>query len=165
MKNIGFGRFLLKGISILCIFSCIIILVASIMALTNKLPELNNIVMNEVKDTELRAQLPENFPGLAFIITFAFALAETYLMWRAVADPKKTTFLIFYNLASLIVDGVFAVTQGVSGLIIVSIIWSAVTLIALLCARSEAYIVAETKAKTTPKAIATEKEDVKAGNK
>ena len=96
MKNEGFGRNLLRGISILCIISSIIILVAAILSLTNKVPELNKIVMNEIKDTELRAQLPENFPGLAFMTTFAFALAETYLMWRAVRDPKKSTFLLTY---------------------------------------------------------------------
>ena len=88
------------------------------------------------------------------MITFAFALAETYLMWRAVNDPKKSTFLILYNLASLLVDGVFAVSQGISELITVSIVWSAVTLIALLCARSEAETVVETK-KPTPKAKVT----------
>lgn len=147
MKNVGFGRFLLKGISILCIISCIIIFVASIMSLTNMFPELNKIVMNEVKDAELRAQLSDNFPGLAFITTFAFALAETYLMWRAVGNPKKSTFLIWYNFAALIFDGFFAITQGVSPLTTVSIVWSAITLIALLCARSEVNIVDEMKAK------------------
>ena len=145
MKNVGFGKFLLTAISILCIISCVIILVASIMAFTNNFPELNKIVMNEIKDTELRGQLPENFPGLAFITTFAFAIGETYLMWRAVRDPKKSTFLIFYNLVSLIVDGIYSVTQGLSGLITASIVWSAVTLIALLCARGEANTVVETK--------------------
>ena len=114
------------------------------MFLTNKFPELNEIVMNEVRDTEIRAQLPENFPGLAFITTFAFALAETYLMWRAVMDPKKSTFLILYNLAAVIVDVVYIFTQGVSGLTTASLVWSAVTLIALLCARSEAEIVNST---------------------
>lgn len=166
MKNEGFGRNLLRGISILCIISCIIILVASILSLTNKNPELNRIVMNEIKDTQLRAQLPENFPGLVFMTTFAFALAETYLMWRAVRNPKKSTFLILYNFASLIAGGIFAVTQGTSGLVTSSIIWSAITLIALLCARSEADTAVETKAKkTTPKAKVTKKEDVKEGNK
>ena len=147
MKNVGFGRFLLKGISILCIISCVIILVASIMSLTNMFPELNKIVMNEVKDAELRAQLSDNFPGIVFITTFAFALAETYLMWRAVENPKKSTFLICYNFVALIVDGIFAITQGVSPLTTVSIVWSAITLIALLCARSEVNIVDEIKAK------------------
>ena len=151
MKNVGFGKFLLTAISIFCIISCVIILVVSIMALTNNFPELNKIVLNEIRDTEIKAQLPQNFPGLAFITTFAFALAETYLMWRAVIDPKKSTFLIWYNLAAVIVDVVYVFTQGVSGLTTASLVWSAVTLIALLCARSEAEISIETKAKNNDK--------------
>lgn len=155
MKDAGFGRSLLKVITILCTISCILVLVASILALTNKFPELNNAVMNEVQDQELRAQLPDNFPGLALMVMFAFSLVETYLMWRAVKNPKKSTFLILLNLVALISSGVMAITKGVAATSTSSIVWTAITLIALLCARSEAATVVEPKE--------TKKEEVKEG--
>lgn len=166
MKNVGFGRSLLKVITIFCTIGCILLLVTAILALTNKFPDLNKAVMDGVTDTELRAQLPENFPGLALITAFAFSLIEVYLMWRAVKDPKKSTFLIIINLAALIGNGVYAVYKGVGGTTTSSIVWATVTLIALLCARSEVATTVEPKAKkATTKAKEAKKEEIKEGNK
>ena len=152
MKNVGFGRTLLKICAIFITIGSVLILLLSILALTNKVPEINQTVWDMVKNESYYAQLPANFPGLFLMVTFAIALVETYLMWRAVRDPKKSTFLIILYFISLIGSGILIVTKGSSAVTgsnaISSITWSVVILIALICARSEAVTVTETKAKT-----------------
>ena len=152
MKNAGFGRSLLKVCAIFCTIGSILVLLCAILALTNKVPEINQTVMDMVKNESYYSQLPANFPGLVLMVAFAFTLVETYLMWRAVRDPKKSTFLIIISFISLIGNGILAVTKGTSTQIatdaIISITWSVVLLIALICARSEAATAATTETKT-----------------
>lgn len=191
MKDVGFGRSLLKLVALLCTTCCLVILVLAIMSLTNKFPQLNEMVENQINVTDFGIQLPENFPGLALMVSFAFALVETYLMWRAVKEPKKSVFLILLNIVILLGSGIFAIIKGVSGTSTSTILWSTVALIALLCARSEVVAVVrpkkakvtkesneikepseikqpttkETKATRTRKVKAVKKEEVKEGSK
>lgn len=175
MKDVGFGRSLLKLVALLGTVCCIVILVLAIMSLTNKFPQLNEMVKNQINVTDFGIQLPENFPGLALMVSFAFALVETYLMWRAVKEPKKSVFLILLNIVILLGSGIFAIIKGVSGTSTSSILWATVALIALLCARSEAVAVVQTKKtkeskeikepKATKKVKSSKKEEVKEGNK
>ncbi|MBR3255203.1 MAG: hypothetical protein IKF97_03130 [Clostridia bacterium] len=156
MEKSGFGKTLLKVCGVFFTIGSVLVLVLAILALTNKVPEINTAVMDMVKDYNCYSQLPANFPGLALMVSFAISLIEVYLIWRAVKDPKKSTFLIVLCFIALIGNGVMAVVKGVTSSTTSGIIWSTVLLIALLCARCELEVAETNEKKVEKKAVKKE---------
>lgn len=131
------GKDILKICAILCTIGLVLMLVCNIIIFTHIIPELNMTLTNELN---LELQPIKNIPSwileatlIAFTIFYSFV---TWLMWRAVKNPKKTTLLLFLTIISLVINIIPIFLSHAGILLISSIIWNCVILIGLVCKKN-----------------------------
>lgn len=131
------GKDILKICAILCTIGLVLMLICNIIIFTHIIPELNLTLLNELK---LELQPIKDIPNwileatlIAFTIFYSFI---TWLMWRAVKDPKKTTLLLLLIILSLVINIILIFLSHAGILLISSIIWDCVILIGLTCKKN-----------------------------
>lgn len=131
------GKDILKICAILCTIGLVLMLICNIIIFTHIIPELNITLTNELN---LELQPIKNIPNwileatlIAFTIFYSFI---TWLMWRAIKNPKKTTLLLFLTIVSLVINIIPIFLSHAGVLLISSIIWDCVILIGLVCKKN-----------------------------
>ena len=130
-KNIG--KTILKILGWLNIITIVLFAILAIVTFTNKSTDLINSMTEAINYTDNNGNI---FLGTIFTIAAVISAIETWLIFRAAKDAKKSTFLLVLTILSVVTTIVgWISTKSVTG--ISAFVWDMILLISVLYVRSK----------------------------
>lgn len=131
------GTKTLKILGIIQAISTVIAIALAIAVFSNVMPEFNNQLM-QAFNAQGDASNSSLLPGIILLMTGVFQLFQTWLLFRAAKDPRKSTLLLVLTVLSIISALINMFTQKFDSSQILSLVINVIIVIAIFSAKKQA---------------------------